>query len=470
MIILVLEASSTSAKAMLVDTVKQTHSIKTLPYAPGTHNNADAIFEQILQAGKTLSQGQYVEMIALSSVWHSLLICDQEMHAKSSIWNWYDTDASVLCNTLRSNESYVREFYQQTGCMVHSIYPYFKLMHFKDKGIFSNNDRITDQGTHMFYHLTGSYTTTLSLASGTGFLDIHNQTYHKRAEAEIGISIDSQLPKLVGFGYTAPLSEKAAHLLGMKAGIPVLPCYPDGGLNQVGSDATDLGIMTISMGTSGAIRLASDKPYLPDNMNTWCYLSPKGYLAGAATSGCCNCVDWVKGSLFDAKTSYKSIESKMELSKPVPTFLPFLYGERCPGWNDERLAAFLDLKPSHSAIDQYQAVLEGVIFNLLQCYESLTASDLPINTIKLSGGVLNSPRWKQMCADIFAVPLTEDPVSQTSLVGGAKLAMELLNASDKATSLFSTKETILTPNALMHEHYMQQYDRYKHWYSVYQRQ
>jgi gluconokinase len=349
--------------------------------------------------------------------------------------------------------------------MVHSVYPYFKLLHFKQEKVIPYNARITDQGTYMFYCLTGEYMTTPSLLSGMGYLDIHTQTYNPRLKTELGLTVEDQLASLAPSGFTASLTDEAATILGVQSGIPVIPCFPDGGLNQVGSDATKAGVMTISLGTSGAMRLALEKPYLPSDNSTWCYLSPKGYLAGAATSGCCNCVDWAKNSLFGENTRYADIESQMALSKAVPTFLPFLYGERCPGWNDERSAAFLNLQPTHSPVDQYLAVLEGVIFNLFQCYESMQASNIPIHTMKLSGGVLNSPVWKQMVADILAVPLIEDGVQQTSLVGGAKLAMEALNISEVASSIFPNKDTTLLPNPLLHEHYMQQYQQYKHWYS-----
>ena len=48
-----------------------------------------------------------------------------------------------------------------------------------------------------------------------------------------------------------------------EAGIPVIPAHPDGALNQVGSGALGDGVMTLSAGTSGAIRMAFDRPYLP---------------------------------------------------------------------------------------------------------------------------------------------------------------------------------------------------------------
>ena len=114
---------------------------------------------------------------------------------------------------------------------------------------------------------------------------------------ELGIS-SSQLGKVITYEEVSPLTDEGAELLGITPGIPVVGACSDGGLNQVGAGATASGIMTFSVGTSGAIRLSTEEPVLPEDPGTWCYLSPAGYLSGAATSGCCNCVDWAKDRLF----------------------------------------------------------------------------------------------------------------------------------------------------------------------------
>ena len=56
-----------------------------------------------------------------------------------------------------------------------------------------------------------------------------------------------------------PLTEDGAKALGIKAGTPVIPAHADGGLNQIGVGALKKGVMTFSVGTSGAIRLTAEK-------------------------------------------------------------------------------------------------------------------------------------------------------------------------------------------------------------------
>lgn len=66
--------------------------------------------------------------------------------------------------------------------------------------------------------------------------------------------------------------------------------------------------MTFSVGTSGAIRLTTSKPVLPKEPSTWCYMSPKNWMSGAATNGCCNCLDWFKEQVGMSRLSYGELE------------------------------------------------------------------------------------------------------------------------------------------------------------------
>jgi gluconokinase len=264
-----------------------------------------------------------------------------------------------------------------------------------------------------------------------------------------------------------PLSKEGAGLLGLKQGIPVIPAGPDGGLNQVGAGALKEGIMTFSVGTSGALRLSSGKPVISDNMSTWCYMSPYSWLSGVATSGCCNCVDWIKNCLFQDKLSYSEIESNVndKLSNP-PVFLPFLYGERCPGWNDERSAVIYNLRPEHTAYDIYHSVLEGTLYNLYQSYLELVRLNGIPDKIKLSGGILNSKYWTQMCADIFNMEMEIDENQQSSLFGGAVLGLSLLDEKFKLDEFEVKPIRMVVPDPVKNKIYQERYQNYLKYYNM----
>ena len=461
--VLVLEASTTSAKAMYYHTEDQSFEVKVKNYTGNyedvTIHNAEHVYQDMMAVGRELLAGRPVDMIALSGTWHSLVLCDKGMTPVTPVYLWSYTGAACVCKPLREDSQYVRAYYQKTGCMVNAIYPFFKLMLLREKGYDLSQYYVMGQGTYNNYRMTGQRVITACLASGSGLLNTHTRTFDPELLKELGIR-EEQVSRLVAYNETFPLQEEAAGLLGVPAGIPVIPTNSDGGLNQIGAGAVGEGVMTFSVGTSGAIRLSTSKPVLPDPPSTWCYMSPKNWLSGAATNGCCNCVDWFKAQMGLGKMSYGQLEQGVEDRENTPVFLPFVYGERCPGWNDERCGGFLKVQPHHKLQDLYLAVQEGVLFNLYHCYQILSQVNGTPRHIRFSGGILNSEAWSQMCADIFQQELEVNQNEHGSLLGGAVLAMELLGVIDDACTFPAEVSRIIRPNPEKAEFYQKKYQRY----------
>jgi gluconokinase len=459
---LALESSTTSAKAMLYDTETGRVTVRTAPFvfetADTAAQDADLSFAQTAALGKALCGGQSVDVVSLSGTFHSVMLLDQDMRPATPVYQWPYNGASALCGELRRDEAFTDWFYRRTGCMVSAIYPAFKLMLLARQGADLARRLAMGQGDYNFFRLTGVTATTAAMASGSGLLDIRARDYDDGVLRHIGMGRAS-LPPLAPFSDTQPLSPGGAAALGLEAGIPVVPPGPDGGLNQLGAGASEPGIMTFSAGTSGALRLSTGSPALADDRSLWCYLSPVSWMAGAATSGCCNCVDWARQRFFGGAVSHADIERGLRGGpENTPVFLPFLFGERCPGWDDAREAAFLGVTARHDAYDLYHSVLEGALFNLFQCYQKLCAAAGTPRHIRLSGGILHSAYWTQMAADIFDAPMECASLPHASLAGAAMLGMEALGAS---SALFDHRaETTVRPNPDMARRYAEKFGRY----------
>ncbi|WMJ83515.1 gluconokinase [Oscillospiraceae bacterium LTW-04] len=467
--VLVLEASTSSAKAMLFDSEQGILALKSENYPPkvgdSTVQNTEGVFYEMMKTGAEVAKDQKVDAVALSGIWHGLTVCDQKMQPLTPTYTWAYLGAAPTVNALRRDNAYVNSYYQKTGCMVHSIYPMFRLMQLKTEGLALSDRFVMGQGEYNFYRLTDGFYSTPSLMSGFGALDTHNRDYDGALLSEMGIT-RSQLPELSEYWQTRPLNKASAALLGVAQGIPVLPPFPDGALNQIGSGAMAEGEMTLSVGTSGALRMVTARPVIPDSPSTWCYMSPTGWLSGAATQGACNCVDWMKNKLFDSRYSYSELEEKAVDIKNLPVFLPFLFGERCPGWQDERLGGFHGVKAAHGREELFIATLEGVLMNLRHCSDVLTKITGQPKNIHVSGGILRSQVWLQMLADIFGQTLSCTDAEQASLLGGAALAMVSLKQTDDFNIMADYfKQQYVYPRAEFKSLYDGRYARYLECYS-----
>lgn len=429
--ILVLESSTTSAKAMLYSSREGILRSCSQPYAAEHNQNgmqdADYVLAETLRMGREAADGGPVDLITVGGVWHSVLCCDRvTMQAVTPVYSWSYTGAAAFTRELRADKAYTLDYYHRCGCMPHVTYSPFKLMYLSRREGLELADKVCcEQSAYNFYRLTGVCASSATTASGGGLINLNSRDYDPDILREVGIQRD-QLPELRTYRDTLPLSPQGAALLGLKSGIPVLPPMPDGGLNQVGAGAQlPGGPMTLSVGTSAALRRTTQRPLLSDPPSTWCYLAPGGgYISGAATAGACNCLDWALDRFFPAGTTHAQAQ-KAPVPRELPVFLPFLFGERCPGWRDDRPAALPDLRETHSAPHLYYGVMQGVLFNLYQCYQILCGLSGVPDAIKLSGGILRSPVWVQMCCDIFAHDMDCPDLEQASMLGAAALALEV---------------------------------------------
>ncbi|MEG1060275.1 MAG: FGGY-family carbohydrate kinase [Oscillospiraceae bacterium] len=471
MLVLSLESSTSSSKALLYDTERGVVGLESEPYDESVcangQSDTEAVFQHVMRLASRITKGREISAIALSSIWHSISICDDSFKPLTPTYAWNYMEPSAHCKKVRDNKPLASKLYMRTGCMPHIIYMRETLRYFADNGMDLSGRKLISQGAYNLLRLTGEFCESLSTASGSGWMDVKTLKYDDFAMDYTGIKA-SQLGELVSYKNTFPLNEYGAEMLGVSAGIPVVPSHPDGALNQIANFAADVGRMTLSVGTSGAIRLSTDHPILPDGHQLWSYYGVSEYMSGAAISGACNCINWYVEDVLQNRWSFKELENPNDAPcASVPTFLPFVFGERNPGWRDDRLGGFCGLQKNHSAIEMYRAVQAGILFNLYQCYEILCADVGTPGEIVVSGGILNSVQWTQMLADIFQCTLKCVKNINASSMGAAVLAMHAAGAIEDIKSFRRDYDEAVTvqPRTQYKEYYKEQYDRYSYWYN-----
>jgi gluconokinase len=456
--ILALEASTTSAKVVVFDAAAGlTSAIRPLTGAQTGQRDPDLVVAAVCQLARDHRAGRAVDLVTIGGTWHGLTLQRRDGSSLTPALEWPHTGARPVVARLRQQADFVDWYYRRTGCMVSSIYAAFKLRQLRDQGVDLGQGWVMDQASVLFQRLTSVWATTASLASGGGLLNVTDLVWDTEVAQALGVAA-AHFPHLVDSHSWWPLAPRGAAALGLPIGTPVLAPGPDGGLTQVGDQASDRGIMTFSMGTSGALRLATTAPVFSPDHTTWCYRSPDTWLSGAATSGCGNAVDWAR-QCFVPTADFAAIESQLRAgARDVPVFLPFLVGERCPGWHDQWYAGFAGLQPHHDALDLYQSVLQGVVFNLRQCYDELVRLNGVPGRVRLSGGVLASRFWTQLTVDVWGRPLEAAPQQHSSALGAIRLGLAVLGGD--AAGLEAAPARTLVPNPGLADYYQQRYAAY----------
>ncbi len=423
--VLVLEASTTAAKALVHDSDAGAVAFESENYgsaidAGGLHD-ASKVVDALLRAGRKIAAGRDIAAVALAGVWHSLLACDGALRPVTPTYLWNFTGTAAICARVFADRERARAIHRATGCMPNITYQPYSILHMRENGLDPKGKKFISQAGLLFHRLTGEHCETRCITSGMGLLNLHSLGYDEGILDLCGLRAE-QFGRLTDYRDVRPLTDAGAAALGIAPGIPVVPQHADGALNQLGNGAMRPGHMTFSVGTSAAIRLSTARPVLSDPPATWCYVGVEGYMSGAATNGACNCVNWLKERVLGDTFSYTELESTLLDGGDAPIFLPFLFGERCPGWDGARRGGFRDVTGADDAAALFRAVAEGVLFNVYQCYRILTAGAGDPERIILSGGILHSPKWTRMAADIFRLPMRLSDNPNASMLGGAALA------------------------------------------------
>ena len=106
--VLVLESSTSSAKAMVYSSERGVLAVRTKGYenvgADVTRHDADSIFRQTAALGREVSEGYAIQAVALSGTWHSVMLAEEDGTPASQVYLWSNTEASDLCRRLREDE------------------------------------------------------------------------------------------------------------------------------------------------------------------------------------------------------------------------------------------------------------------------------------------------------------------------------------------------------------------------------
>lgn len=479
MLILVLEASTASAKAMLYDASAGVIGVLPKNYTAEAGDtvtyDADKLMQETFQVGRELLEQKgvtHVDMVATCSIWsHSLLMLDESMRPLGRLSTWADTAAWPTTEKYRMDHELYVSLYQRTGCPIHATYTLWKYIHEKESGFADQTHFISSMPEYLFYKLTTEFAVSRSTASAGGFLNLHSLEWDEEALRLAGVTAD-RLPTLVGSEYTAPLSPQAAQMLGLTAGIPVLITGADGCMNHVAAGGFGENVMTLSIGTSAAMRIATDKPILADFPATWCYVGVEGmWVAGSATAGAGNCVDWIGKKILGGRNgvSLKELDggaAKTLAQGDAPLFLPFLVGERCPGWDDKKSAMFCEMRLNHDIYDLYYAVLEGVLFNLRQSYEiTIPIIGRPPKFISISGGIEESPLWLSMAASVFGLPVYTNGLMHASLLGTAYMGLKALGVIDSVKTIKPQIGASNLPDSGKRDFFAKRFAKYSRYYA-----
>jgi gluconokinase len=454
-LVLTLDIGTSSTRAMVFDRLarsvdglhgRREYEVRTTPDG-GAELDADAVLAGLVTAidAALAAAGPLageIAAVAACTLVPNILAVDEAGRAVTPCYTWADTRGADHVERLREEIDYPA-YHARTGCMLHISYTPARLRWLAEARpeLFAQPLRWLTLGEYVYLHLTGRSGCSYSAASWSGLLDQTTMTWDAATLALLPIMADQLAPLIDIDAGEAGLAPAYAERWPALAGARWLPAVGDGATSNIGSGCSTRRRVAVMVGTSGALRVVADgqAPSAPDGL--WLYRANRDrFVLGGALSNGGNLLDWLTENL--TLPDYDGLQSTLAARPPDGhglTMLPFLAGERSPGWASHATGAIVGLRLHTTPLDILQAGLEAVAFRFAAIYGLVRAALPGADEIIASGGaLLNSPAWMQTIADVLGLPVTASGEAEASSRGAALLALEVLGGPawfDRPTAL-----------------------------------
>jgi gluconokinase len=470
-----LDVGTSSARASLYDARGRAVEgrFHQVPYEPittrdgGVEHDPGVLLEAAtacLDAVVRAARHDDVQAIGVTTFWHGLLGFDADHRPVTPLFTWADSrsaeDAALLRGALDEPALHGR-----TGCPLHTAYWPAKLRWLaRDRpGDVRRVARWGSIGEHLELALFGEAATSVSMASGTGLFDQDTLRWDTEALAAAGVEPDRLFAVRDHAegrrGLRAPWATRWPAL----RSVPWYPAVGDGAASNIGSDCTDAGRIALNVGTSAALRVVTDGTRRAPH-GLWRYrVDRRRALVGGATSEGGNVYAWCR----DVLRLPDEAALDRELGARLPddhglTVLPFLAGERAPGWRGDRRGAIGGLSLDTTAVDILHAALESVALRLSLVYSLLAPLAAPDHLVVASGGAISrSPPWRRKLAHPRRRPPHSSADSEATGRGAALLALEALGVVRDTAALRGAIAEVVQPDAARHARYQAALERHR---------
>ena len=463
------DVGTTGVRAMAYTAQGKSVAVRDAFYPLETpqYDRAEQNPQQIYDAAEEVIAGVVKELqyklvtisgIALSSVMHSFIPQDKHFDLLGNMITWADSRSSTIVHRMEQDET-CKQFYFRTGCPLHASYPLAKIIWVKENQpeIFARMAHIGSIKDYMFRLMTGEWVTDKSVASSSGLFNAFTETWDSEILDYVGIQ-EEQLPKVVSTTYSGKLVAGVAERLGLPVNTPVVIGATDGVLVNVGIGAVSKGQLSATIGTSGAIRMLTEKPQMDSKGRTWCYnLTDTMWVAGGAINNGGMILRWMRDRILHyhgsqmEQLSVDPYDLMTMKARHVPAgsggllLMPYFTGERAPYWNSDLRGAFVGLSLNHSRSYMIRATMEGICYSLRFVLDALREFE-EVKDIRISGSFTKSELWVQIMSDIFGEHITLPNNSEGASFGAAVLGF----ISDGTLSDIKDTAELVQPECIYH--------------------
>jgi len=437
--VLGIDVSTTATKAVLVDDAGGVAGIGTaaydfdVPRPLWSEQHPSLWWDGALAAIRAVLAtsgvpGADVAAVGLAGQMHGAVLLDSSDEPLRPAILWNDQRTSAECDEIRELVGRQR-LIELTGNDALTGFTAPKLLWVRrhEPDVWRDVAHLLLPKDYVRLRLTGDRATDRADAAGTLLVDLAARDWS--GEVLEALDLDPALLPATHEGptVTGAISDLAAAATGLRAGTPVVAGAGDQAANAVGVGAVDPGVVALSLGTSGVIFAATDRPVFEPagRVHAFCHAVPDRWHLMSVMLSAAGSLRWYRDAIAPG-VPWADLDAEaatVDAGAEGLSFLPYLGGERSPHPDPLARGAFIGLTVGHERRHMTRAVLEGVAHGLRDGLDLMLASGMPHpDAIRASGGGIASPVWRQILADVLGSPIATVPTTEGAAYGAALLA------------------------------------------------
>jgi len=373
-------------------------------------------------------RGDEVAAVGLTGQMHGLVLLDEAGAVIRPAILWNDQRTALACDAIRKAVGPER-LIEITGNDALTGFTAPKLVWVRDEEpeIWRRIAHVLLPKDYLRFRLTGEFAIDKADGSGTILFDLAARDWSSEIFDALAIDAAWLPPTFEGPQITSTISGAAAAATGLRAGTPVVAGGGDQSANAVGVGVVAPDTVALSLGTSGVIFAATDRPTVEPHgrVHAFCHAVPDRWHLMSVMLSAAGSLRWFR----DALAPGEDFGSLVAAAADVPAgsdgllFLPYLSGERSPHADPLARGAFVGLTLRHDRRHMTRAVLEGVAFGLRDGLDLMTAAGMPPPAqVRASGGGTASPLWRQILADVLGAEIATVDTAEGAAFGAGILA------------------------------------------------
>ena len=373
--------------------------------------------------------GDDIAAIGLTGQMHGAVVLDRAGEVLRPAILWNDQRTAAECDVIREAVGGVERLVAITGNDALTGFTAPKLVWIRDHepDVWARIAHVLLPKDYVRLRLTGDYALDKADGAGTILFDLAARDWSAEVVGALAIDPAWLPPTFEGPAVTGSITKDAAEATGLRAGTPVVAGGGDQAANGVGVGAVAPGVIALSLGTSGVIFAATDRPLVEPRgrVHAFCHAVPDRWHMMSVMLSAAGSLRWFRDALAPGVAFGELAASAAEV--PVGSegliFLPYLTGERSPHPDPLARGAFVGLTVAHDRRHMTRAVLEGVAFGLRDGLDLMTQAGMPApSEIRASGGGTASPLWRQILADVLGAEIATVNTTEGAAYGAGLLA------------------------------------------------